>query len=49
MRGGRKCITKIDANLAFQVCISFFQVFQDTWRSNKEILERNGTLPCLVP
>ena len=26
-----------------------FEVFQDTWRSNKEILVHTGMLPCLVP
>ena len=26
-----------------------FEVFQDTWRSDKEILVHTGMLPCLVP
>ena len=26
-----------------------FEVFQDVWHSNKEILVRPGMLPCLVP
>ena len=44
----RKFITKIYADLLFRR-VSHFEMFQDAWRSNNEILVYTGMLRCLVP
>ena len=41
--------TKIHADLVFSGVYLVFEVFQDIWHSNKEILVHAGMLPYLVP